>query len=249
MLILRSESIYRQIKRSGIFKDGVLNIFTDASIKLIGPHTWKGCAGAVGVIVTDDRVDVIDDYILLDRCTNNIAELAGIEVGVDMAISWQYNFNRINLFNDSRISVYSLREWIFLWCRAARAYDNPDNMRNLKTSSGSIVSNVTHLFDIINKICLLDDIKMNIYHCRGHLMSRITEVMDSFKKENHIDISLDDAELLAHYNDMIDRNTRQILNEKFYDDSYKHIRREYPQYAITPMNMRRYAKIIGRREF
>ena len=241
------------VKKSKIFKLGVLNIFTDASTKRMEPHSWRACAGAVGVTlnpVTDEELfRYRDSRMLIDKCTNNIAELAGIELGVDMAIQYQDDFDRINLFSDSNISVHTFREWIFYWCRNVGSYNHPERMRDLRTSSGKAVMNLSHILDVVNKICSIDQAEFNIYHCRGHHIDKLDVMIKSFHKENKIVISREDAMLLANFNDVIDRDTRLIV-ERYYDASdFEDRRNEYPPYAIAPMNMNKYAKIIGGREF
>ena len=241
------------IEKSKIFKFGVLNIFTDASTKRIEAHSWRACAGAVGVILNptseEEPFTCLDSRMLIDRCTNNIAELAGIELGVDMAIQYQDEFDRINLFSDSNISVHTFREWIFYWCRNVGSYNYPERMADLRTSTGKSVMNLTHILDTVNKICSLDRVEFNMYHCRGHHIDKLDTLIESFYKENQIIISKEDAMLLAHFNDVVDRDTRVIV-ERYYDSSeFENKRTEYPHYSIVPMNMKKYAKIIGRREF
>lgn len=241
------------IKKSKIFKFGVLNIFTDASTKRMEPHSWRACAGAVGVALNPKGNQISfkyqDSRMLIDKCTNNIAELAGIELGVDMAIKYQDKFDRINLFSDSNISVHTFCEWIFYWCRNIGSYNHPERMQDLRTSSGKSVMNLTHILDIINKICSIDQAEFNMYHCRGHHMGKLNEMIQSFYKENKIDISREDAMLLANFNDVVDRDTRLIVERYFDASEYESRRQEYPHYAIAPMNMKKYARIIGRRGF
>lgn len=249
--MLNTNGIPIVTRNSKIFRPNVLNIFTDASIKRIEEHAWRGCAGAVGVFYDEelDDYDTMTNLMLLNRCTNNIAELAGIELGVDMSLANQYNFSRINLFSDSNISVHTFRKWIFGWCRNRGAYRFPERMGELRTSSGKLVKNLTHILDIVNKICDIEQCEFNIYHCRGHHMKKLDTFIESFKTENNLTISDTDARLLALYNDLIDQETRNIVENFLNENEYSEIIHEYAPYAITPLNMRKYFRIIGGREF
>ena len=249
--MMQVTSVADLAQSSRIFRPDVLNIFTDASIKRLGEHSWRGCAGAIGVYYNEDTNDYVTmtQLMLLKHCTNNIAELAGIELGVDMALDYQYGFKRINLFSDSNISVHTYREWIFAWCRNMGTYQSPERMGDLRTSSGKSVKNLTHILDTINKICDIEQCEFNIYHCRGHHMNKLDEMITSFIKENKIKISKKEAVLLAYYNDMVDQETRDIVEHYFTENAYLGMIHEYSPYAVAPMNMAKYSKIIGGREF
>lgn len=223
-----------------IFRPGVINIFTDASITPLGNGTWDGCSGA---IVIDEKGDEIDESLLIIRhCTNNIAELMGINTGVDLGLDYVGKVRRINLFSDSKISVLGLREWIWTWLNNYRNND----LSTLRSSSGTPVKNVNLIVQIINKITSIDygRTQFNIYHCKGHAKGKGELVQKTFKDVNHINIPIEDAIRLADYNDRIDVLTRETLlsNTKEYD-------LVIPPFTIIPLNIPRYKNVIGGRSF
>lgn len=226
---------------SQIFRDGVLNIFTDASIKPLGNNTWDGCSGAISVINSSEE-EYDRKVVIIRNCTNNIAELTAIELGVDLAIENIGKFRRINLFSDSKISVLGLRDWIWSWIK----YSDND-MRTMRTSSGTPVKNLNIILNIINKISMIDPelSQFNIYHCKGHALGKEELIKKTFKEVNGITINTKDASKLGEYNDVVDNLTRDTLY--LYSDLAEEI--SVIPFSIHPMKMGMYRKIIGRRSF
>ena len=120
-----------------------LNIFTDASIKQVGQET-VGCAGAF-CVAGKDRTIINQTNRILRYATNNSSEITAVKLGIDLAIDYRNDFDTINLFSDSKICIYGLREWIFNWI---------DNMSNgvLYNSSNTEVANQEMFKKIINLI-------------------------------------------------------------------------------------------------
>lgn len=213
---------------SQIFLDGVLNLFTDASIEPLSKGGWNGCAGVVSVFRDfydtktgsgyEDKAEVANMKILYD-CTNNIAELTGILLGVEYAIRHQDVFERINLFSDSRISVQALRDWIFNWVQYPRYKNSAHNPNvHLLINTSGTVKNQVLIKNIINAICMIDPNKcdFNIYHCKGHA-TQFKTVQDTFKKFNGFSINEYDASQILYYNDMVDNATRNYLLSHVYN--------------------------------
>ena len=184
--------------------DEVLNIFTDASIKRIRiENSFIGCPGMVAYIGYRELNKRLE---IMQHSTNNESEIRAIQ----MAIEYVYEYipiipyiKRINIFSDSKISVYGLREWYKNWFM---------NIKNgeLYGSSGK-VKNQKYFIFIIKAIEQLG-LPINIYHLRGHMLNKQWQFVDSFYKENHIvgyngkmDIRLRDY--LIHGNDEIDKET------------------------------------------
>ena len=193
---------------------------------------------------------------IIDDCTNNIAELTAIELGVEMAIKHQYNYKRINLFSDSRISVFSLREWFFNWVKnAGMSYDDYGlHLANLKTSSGSDVKNYSIITEIINKISDIDPkyCQFNIYHCPGHMHGKTKEVIKTFNKHNKILLSEEDANLLTYYNDKVDNITRNVIKDyqvSQENNAYEEYKRQVLPFSVIPLQISSYKRIIGGRKF
>ena len=235
--------------QSQIFEEGVLNIFTDASINPLGKNKWDGCAGAIAATY-DPKIDSITEYIPLIQvyrdCTNNIAELSAIELACKFAIQSQNRFLRINVFSDSEYSIKTLREWIFKWANVS-CRNGIEGFDNLRKSDGNIVKNHTIIINIINTILSINpkECGFNIYHVKAHSNGDLKKVQEQFKKANKISINILDAKLLAHFNDKVDNMTRDILlsNQSVYYE------REVVPFAILPFSFNKYKSIIGSRRF
>jgi len=235
--------------QSQIFEEGVLNIFTDASINPLGNNKWDGCAGAIPVTY-DHKINNLTEYIPMIRvfrdCTNNIAELSAIEMACEFAVSNQSKYVRINLFSDSEYSIKTLKEWIFNWAKVS-CRDGIEGFRNLRKSDGNLVKNHTIIINIINKILSIDPRQcgFNVYHVKAHTNGDSKKVQEQFKKANKISINILDADILAYYNDKVDNLTRDILlsNESSYYEC------EVVPYAILPYAFNKYKRIIGSRRF
>lgn len=235
--------------QSQIFEEGVLNIFTDASINPLGNNKWDGCAGAIPTHYEEDRLTIFEhgpSLMVIRDCTNNIAELSAIELGCNIALKKQQEYFRINLFSDSEYSVKSLREWIFGWAKVS-CRDGIEGFRNLRKSDGNLVKNHTIIINIINKILSIDpgQCSFNIYHVKAHSNGNLNKVQEHFRKANNIDINILDAKILAYFNDKVDNLTRDILlggQSCYYE-------REVVPYAILPYAFNKYKRIIGSRRF
>ena len=184
----------------------IYNIFTDASIiKTIYGETI-GCAGAVGVPSLNSENTIVSTQILRNS-TNNNSEITAILLGIHMALNVPKNY-KINLFSDSKICVYGLREWIFNWANNRL----PDG--TMVSSSGTPVANQNIFLDIINLI-IVNKLPINIYHQKGHVtntedsLSNATKV---FFESNGILLDKNDVINISDMNNYIDNYTRAKLN-------------------------------------
>ncbi len=185
--------------------DDVLNIFTDASIKRIRKeNSFVGCPGMVSYIGYQELSKRLQ---LLNFSTNNESEIRAIQMAVEYIYECIHLYpfiKRINIFSDSRICVYGLREWYKNWF---------SNIKNgeLYGSSGK-VKNQKYFIFIIKAIEQLG-IPINIYHLRGHMENKPAyEFITSFYKENHIagyhgKMNYDLQNYLVHGNYEIDKET------------------------------------------
>lgn len=191
--------------RDYFISDEVLNIFTDASIKRIRhENSFIGCPGMVAYIgykELNKRLEV-DPF-----STNNESEIRAIE----MAVQYIYEciplfpfIKRINIFSDSKISVYGLREWYVSWFKKARNGE-------LYATTGK-VKNQKYFIYIIKAIEHLG-FPINIYHLHGHMVNKPAyEFNTYFYKENYIngygsEMNGELRSYLVNGNDTIDRET------------------------------------------
>lgn len=194
------------LRNDDVIGENILNIFTDASIERFN-DSYIGSAGSITVL----NEEIIDqDIQILYPATNNLSEIYSLKLGIMQALKHRNpNIERINIFSDSKISVFGLREWIFKW-----VCDNKDG--TLYSSSGTPVANQTYFLEIINLI-MTNQLYVNIYHQRGHKNSNkyqdIVEFKKSFRDSNGIDIQENLIYNLIMYNDYIDRTTRNELSK------------------------------------
>ena len=205
------------ITRENFFNNYTLNIFSDASIlapkeKVSGMRT-KGCAGAIAVVNDEapPKSIISSSTRLLSDTTNNEAEITAISLALDLAVQYKNNFLNINIFSDSKISIFALREWIFNWVRRTPA-GSP-----LMGVSGDIVANQGKILACIYKI-LENNLSIRLYHQYGHvntnLPHKLEEAKDSFIKVNNLmdDIDIDVIKSISEFNGYIDSYTRMLLN-------------------------------------
>lgn len=198
-----------------IFKDNVINIFTDASVLNNNTGETISCSGAVMVMNNEDVSDIRHSVQVLRDSTNNHGEIMAINLGIDFAIDIT-NYSRennlpipeINLFSDSKISVCGLRQWIFNWI-------NCSTKGVMFSSSGKPVANQDIYKSIVYKI-VINNINLNLYHQKGHVNERkeksVINAQRVFNESNGTRVdNLDLIRRLSHYNNMIDQLTRDYL--------------------------------------
>ena len=196
-----------------IFCEGTLNLFCDASISK-GARI-DGCSGSVPVVYSeesDEGVQLKPQVAVIRNCTNNIAELMAINLGVNFALKNQELYTRINLFSDSQISIFGLRDWIWAWARSLRTYNR------MISSAGTDVANQEIIMTIVNKI---NSIKtpFYLYHQKGHAVGKCANARKVFTASNNILLAPNDVVAITKYNDFIDRYTRDLLLSRTYMES------------------------------
>lgn len=183
----------------------ILNIFTDASITKTIYDETIGCAGAICMENND-----ICKFELSRDSTNNISEITAIKLAVELAL--EHKLKEVNIWADSQWSIYGLTVWNKKW------FYNIDNYI-LKNSSGEPVKN-QHIFLLIMKIIIMNNLKVNFYHIKGHVapndIKSINHAVSVFSKSNGITISRDKIHTAVIMNNMVDQKTRDILS-KFKD--------------------------------
>lgn len=241
--------------------EDTLNIFTDASII----HRKINYAGSMHVyyigspgaeIYLGDRM-ISTYHTVLPHCTNNQSEITAIEYGVNRG--YQYTelnkVKNINIFSDSKICIYGIREWIFNWIK---------NMNDgiLYSTSGE-VANQLHFISIIRSV-LYHSRPIRFYHIRGHFNSSSfkerKKFNESFMRENYINMHLDERliDFFIRANDSVDNITRNELKQipeqtLFYYDNIARKILEFPQKErlfnwdtyIRSLDLNKYKQLIG----
>lgn len=194
-----------------IFNDHTINVFTDASVKNHGKVT-ESLPGAVVVLGNDGTVN--EKYVRLIPSTNNEGEIHAIYMGILECIKARDEskgiFDTFNIFSDSRISVYGLREWYQGWLA------NSNHTDKLISSSGEEVKNQEIFIKCFNAI-LNSDIHISIYHIRGHIDLRKESEYEKFTKDFMQSNNIKDypsrelIQTLVHFNDWVDVGSRELL--------------------------------------
>lgn len=184
-----------------LFGDDVLNIFCDASILKLEEETI-GCPGSIAISPSGNIVDA--QVRLLRYSTNNNSEITAILMAVQQAIVFRYNFRTINIFSDSKISVFGLKTWIYNWF-----YSMTGGV--LYSSSGEPVANQQIFLHIIHLI-VHSGLSVNIYHQKGHVTSKnLLPAKQVFLESNGMFLTDDEASYISKYNDHIDVLTKKEL--------------------------------------
>lgn len=196
------------------------NLFCDASMDN------KNHIGCAGVIITNgDGSETISGIRLLQQnATNNSVEILAIYIAVNLAIVLRKSYDDIfNIFSDSKISVFGLKEWVFNWIKKC------DINGILYSSSGDPVKNQDYFKQII-RLIVDNDLKINLFHQNGHINpSNINDVnllYNTFVRNNLVEPNFIGIKIstIIYYNDIIDRWTREAFNESniYYEDiNYK----------------------------
>ena len=225
-----------------VFQEGVLNLFTDGSCDNKNKTMPASCACLAVIYDPVKQVPVIMDQksYVIENATSNIAELSAIDIGVMLAQDNQMNFNRINLFSDSRISVLGLRDWIWDWVRRSKYNET----KVLISTSGEPVKNQILIKNIVAKINTITQCIFCIYHQKGHCMNDLERGREQFYLSNGIYLDIEDVKLITYYNDLTDQFARQTVAQ------FRQAQRYTPvSYTIGDINMKQYYQVMKRRNF
>lgn len=227
-----------KLSRDKIFNDNTLNIFTDASIKKRSNGETIGCAGAlayIGDYFIDESLDLVRET------TNSNSELKAIEKGVELALLYRNRVDTINLFSDSKISIYGLREWIFKWVNMSVGSDK------LIKADGSPVMNQDIILKIIYMI-LWNDLSINLYHQNGHVSLKndksLLQAKETFINSNHLeDVDMNLIKDISQANYIVDMDTRYAVNNAYVSSSRKII--EPIKCFYLPFDVVKYSNLIN----
>lgn len=181
-----------------------INIFSDASI-LKRKKSFLGCYGSVAV--TGDNI-LEKKYRLVSNTTVNNSEIKGIRASIIFAIKYANMFDRINIFSDSEISVFGIRDYIYRW-----KFKNGQ----LYTSAGKPASNQEIFIEcaqLLNHPNLYS--KVSIFHQNGHIdnsYSKLQKAAKTFSQSNNIvgKIDLNLIRYISTYNNLVDKESRSFL--------------------------------------
>lgn len=185
----------------------IYDIYVDASIDT---ENKFGCSGAV---VVDRKKDVIisEQYGLKGQSTNNMCEIIALWMGIYKAINMLWSEElpfQVNLFSDSKISLFGMRDWITNWITGMRD-------GHLWTTSGPAV-NEEWFVDSYNAI-VSSGIKLKYFHQKGHVninnSRSLFEADKMFRNSNNISPNKAGIrpDIFSKYNDYVDKKSREVL--------------------------------------
>lgn len=198
------------------FNEDNVNIFTDASVKNHGQVTES----VAGACIIDSRGNYTLRHTRLLPSTNNEGEIYAIYMGLQLIYEYMMTYPdrkyTFNLFSDSKISIYGLREWYSSWIK------NSEDKDVFTSSSGEPVKNQEIFIRCMDMIINLN-IKVNFYHVRGHMKDSrsYNKFAEDFKTSNRLS-SLPTRELvkeLSYWNDIVDETSRLSLLPSAYGKS------------------------------
>lgn len=188
----------------------VINIFTDASVKHFKDlGITVGCPG-YNVFFGNTMFRPTYYYYILDS-TNNESEITAILEALKYVYenpTYFVNAERINIFSDSKISIYGLREWYKKWIT---------NIRNgeMYSSSGKPVANQRFFLFTMAYTTLINK-PVNFYHVNGHIdlwnKNSINKFINTFMRENQCnrDLSRYEIDFLVDGNNLVDEITGAV---------------------------------------
>lgn len=242
-----------------IYDENTLNIFTDASMYSGNYMGYSvGCAG-VELATSITRTDVLNNiyptgyipnYVVTLDTSNNNSELLALRQGILFAIANKHRFKTINLFSDSLLSVNAITQWSESWFYKALR-EKKDWI--FKNSSGSAVANQ----DVIKNIMVLiyfNDLRINIYHQRGHCSSNLDLVKRDFIRFNNIKrdyVSDEFIKEITFMNDLVDKRSRDTMRTFIKTGYAPYIINNtlIPgiEYDVSKMYFKYYKDLIGRK--
>lgn len=225
----------------------IYDLFCDASA---GPELRGACAGCLITSRTQSETEF--HAVIQPHGTNNSGEIAAILLAVIKAVEIRQSIDRsigieFNIFSDSRISVCSMREWIFGWL-------NNRQGNILRKSDKSVVMNQGYIKSIYNMI-LIYNLRVKFYHQIGHVGHKYNAVPIDFYKFNKIPLETVglSPSFISICNDTVDNKTRDIIvdflstgNNHGYpiDDQFKD-GENYPIVSVYPKDIARYKQLIS----
>ena len=196
------------ITLSQFYNDDTLNIFCDASI--VGKYdNFTGCYGVIAV-VKDNIIDTC--YRIASNTTNNNSEIKGLRAAISMANKWKNNFKFINIFSDSQISIFGLRDYIYRW-----KYNPRDG--KLYGSAKTPIANQNIFIEchyMMKELESITSTEIKIYHQSGHVGNSYNAIKEAalvFAKSNgfpgKIDLNL--IRYISTFNNYVDQTSRSLL--------------------------------------
>ena len=195
------------IELNRIYHPSVLNIFSDASIIKPRKNIYYGCYGAVAV--SENKI-IDSSYQVCADTTSNDSEIRGVRSAVSLAVKYKHKFPIINIFSDSQISLFGVRERCFNWTENNGVLYGYDNKTPIKNQS---------VFIEVMRIIVENNMQVYYFHQKGHVNIRkkksLNEALHVFLASNQLreDVDIEFIKYISYYNDIVDNESRRILKQ------------------------------------
>lgn len=200
-------------------KEKACNIFCDASID--NAH-HIACAGAL--FINEDCNKILSEYRVRQlQATNNSAEILAILTGLRAALSVRElcGYNKFNLFSDSKLSIFGLREWLTNW-----VYNQQLATGYFIGSNGQPVKNQDYFKECV-RLVVDKQLDVNLFHQNGHMTynnpKHLKTAYNTFVKSNNITPEATGVDIIhvCYFNDMVDNRTREAIQDNSVPLEYK----------------------------
>ena len=186
----------------------VLEICTDASLRTFN-DTGRifTCSGAISINSMQER------YVVTSDSTNNRGELLGVYLGIKLAeeelLANPNTYDRINLYSDSQFAIFGLRDWMQSWVKTT-------DRNGVIYGSNMLPVKNQQLFMMIITYCTTHGLIINFYNQKGHInvnsSKQLAKANAQFKRANGFYLKPEDIFKISFYNDIVDKNSRNILD-------------------------------------
>lgn len=203
-----------------IYNPDTLNIFSDASMRPRAKGVLDSCYGSIAVCM-DTSID--EWFRMQSECTVPAAEMRGVRCSLTLAHMHKHRFKNINIFSDSQLAIFGLREYIYNW----RFDPQTQSLYNGLKGMSKTVKNQELYVECFQ---LLEDLRktnhVELFHQRGHVENNqesIREALELFKKSNRISGKVDynTIRYISVYNNYIDNKSRsQIRMTNIYENEF-----------------------------
>lgn len=182
-----------------------LEICVDASVKEINGRTFTSS----GAICTNTQERL---FKILADSTNNRGELVAVYTGIQLAIQeilkYPGRFSRVNLYSDSQFCILGIRDWFSSWIKTK------DSNGIIYGKNGPVKNQ--ELFLMIISYCVTNNLTVHFYNQKGHAdvysKSGMDDAANQFKQANGFFIRYDELYKLCYYNNLIDKESRKLLD-------------------------------------
>lgn len=203
-----------------LFYKNAVNVFTDCSAKY-GSYVKADKQVVTSGFITTINGGVINSGCFTMKASSMYGELYAIKMGIMELLRFKETDMFLNIFSDSKINIYALREWLPMWLSNQKNY-------TLRTKDKKPVSNQELMLDIM-KLILEGNVHISLFHIAGHKKSsNVKDMMkfvntfnesNSLRLVNNNSIPMDIFMDMANWNDSIDKYTRKVLHKELLNEN------------------------------